>query len=125
MKGHARKWIQKKAMKGISGYPLATIAFYGPTDKIATKIVIGIHKSEADDQCELQKIFSEQDIRTDDDVMEEVYDFIKDNNVKSVGMLDRIMGCPHEEGIDYTEGSWCPICEFWHGRDRFTGTLEN
>src|SRR5262249_43340053 len=31
---------------------------------------------------------------------------------------------PHQEEIDY-EGQWCPFCEFWHGRDRFTGQLVN
>ena len=31
-------------------------------------------------------------------------------------MTDRIIGCPHEEGIDY-EGSVCPRCEFWANRD--------
>ena len=40
--------------------------------------------------------------------------------VLSVAMTDRIIGCPHQEGIDY-QGQWCPLCEFWKGRDRFTG----
>jgi hypothetical protein len=35
-------------------------------------------------------------------------------------MTDRIIGCPHEEGIDY-EGAACPACPFWAGRDRWTG----
>jgi hypothetical protein len=39
-------------------------------------------------------------------------------------MTDGIIGCPHQEGIDY-EGEWCPFCEFWHGRDRFTGQPVN
>jgi hypothetical protein len=38
--------------------------------------------------------------------------------VLSVAMTDGIIGCPHQEGIDY-EGEWCPLCEFWPGRDRF------
>jgi ParB-like chromosome segregation protein Spo0J len=32
------------------------------------------------------------------------------------------IGCPHQEGIDY-EAEWCPVCEFWYSRDRFTGQL--
>jgi hypothetical protein len=32
----------------------------------------------------------------------------------------RSIGCPHQEGTDY-DGEWCPVCEFWHRRDRFTG----
>jgi hypothetical protein len=38
----------------------------------------------------------------------------------SVVMADRIIGCPHEEGIGY-EGATCPACPFWAGRDRWTG----
>ena len=33
---------------------------------------------------------------------------------------DRIIGCPHEEGIDYPMGRTCPRCPFWAGIDRFT-----
>jgi hypothetical protein len=36
-------------------------------------------------------------------------------------MTDQIIGCPHEEGIDY-EGATCPACPFWAGRDRWTRT---
>ena len=35
---------------------------------------------------------------------------------------DRIIGCPHEEGIDY-EGPTCPMCPHWAGRDRWTGEV--
>ena len=33
---------------------------------------------------------------------------------------DGLIGCPHEEGIDYPEGKSCPQCPYWAGRDRFT-----
>jgi hypothetical protein len=35
-------------------------------------------------------------------------------------MTDRIIGCPHEEGIDYPDGQKCPQCPYWASRDRFT-----
>jgi len=35
-------------------------------------------------------------------------------------MTDRIIGCPHEEGIDYPEGQKCAQCPLWASRDRFT-----
>ena len=60
------------------------------------------------------------DIRDDIRVAEEVLAFITEAGVKSVVMTDRIIGCPHEEGIDY-EGATCPACPFWAGRDRWTG----
>ncbi|MGH9387747.1 MAG: DUF1186 domain-containing protein [Vicinamibacterales bacterium] len=33
---------------------------------------------------------------------------------------ERIIGCPHEEGIDYPMGRSCPRCPFWADIDRFT-----
>src|ERR1700730_10033457 len=42
--------------------------------------------------------------------------------VRSVVMTNGIIGCPHQEGIDY-HGEWCPVCEFWRERDRFTGQM--
>ena len=36
---------------------------------------------------------------------------------------DRIIGCPHEEGIDYPEGQACPQCPFWAHRDRWSGDM--
>jgi hypothetical protein len=47
----------------------------------------------------------------------------KENEAKSVVMADRIIGCPHEEGVDYPDGSKCPQCPFWAIRDRFTGDI--
>ena len=43
-----------------------------------------------------------------------------ENKVKSVAMIEDIIGCPHEKGIDYPNGESCPKCSFWKGRDRFT-----
>jgi hypothetical protein len=44
---------------------------------------------------------------------------------KSVAIADRIIGYPHEEGLDYPEGEWCPQCPFWKGRDRWSGEREH
>ena len=60
------------------------------------------------------------DIRADPAVARAILEFIERHGVLSVAMIDGIIGCPHQEGIDY-EGEWCPVCAFWHGRDRFTG----
>jgi hypothetical protein len=38
----ARKTLSKKVKKGFCGYPVATVAFYGPNDTIATKLTVGI-----------------------------------------------------------------------------------
>ena len=116
----ARKRLDKRGKKGFRGYPVATVALYGPDDTMATKLAVGIVPAENAEVTDLQRWFSEgSDIRNDVDVAEEVLAFIADTGAKSVVMTDRIIGCPHEEGIDY-EGSTCPDCPFWAGRDRWT-----
>jgi hypothetical protein len=112
--------LGKRAKRGFRGYPAATVAFYGPTATLATKIVVGIARDKDSEIDPLRKWFSESDIRQNEDVGLEVMAFLKEQGVKSVVMTDRIIGCPHEEGIDYPDGKSCPQCPFWAGRDRFT-----
>jgi hypothetical protein len=117
----ARKRLRKKARRGLRGYPVATVALYGPDDTRAAKLTVGIVPAEDAEATDLRRWFSERgDIRDDAGVAEEVLAFIDAAGAKSIVMTDRIIGCPHEEGIDY-EGPFCPACLFWAGRDRWTG----
>jgi len=112
--------LRKRAKRGFRGYPVATVALYGPTNEIATKAVVGIARAEGQEP-ELRKWFSSgADIRSDPEIEIEVVAFITAQKVKSVIMTDGIIGCPHEEVIDYPEGTSCPECPYWAGRDRFT-----
>ena len=113
--------LRKKARRGLRGWPLAMIAFYGPNLSRATKVTVGIVPTENAEVGELRdwKVDS-GDIRTDPGISREILEFIEQRQVLSVAMTDGIIGCPHQKGIDY-EGEWCPVCVFWHGRDRFTG----
>ena len=117
------KLINKKTRKGHKGYPVATIAFYGPTNNVASKLVCSIIKHDGAEPEPMKKWFSDKDIRKSEKTLEEVLMFIQENNTKTVGMVDSIIGCPHEEGIDYPEGESCPECKYWKGRDRFTNEL--
>ncbi len=118
--GKYKKLITKKVRKGNKGHPIATVAFYGPTNSVATKLVCGIIKSENADAEPMKKWFSENDLRKSEKILGEVLEFIEENEVKSVGMVEEIIGCPHEDGIDYPVGESCPKCSYWKGRDRFT-----
>jgi hypothetical protein len=121
MLDRATRRLGKKAKRGFRGWPVATVAFYGPDDTVATKLAVGIVPSKDADVSELKTWISEQgDVRNDADVGGEVLAFIEAAGAKTVVMTDGIIGCPHEEGIDY-EGSTCPVCPFWAGRDRWTG----
>ena len=116
------KNLNKILNKGFRGYPVATIVYYGPDDKNATKVAVGIVPCEHAEPSILKRWLNEDiDIRKDRITNEEIIEFINENEAKSVVMADRIMCCPHEEGVDYPEGSNCPQCPYWAIRDRFTG----
>ena len=117
-----REWLRKRSQQGMRGYPIGTIAFYGPTDKLATKLAVGVIP-QADGEAEhLERWFSDgPDIREDVEVLDYAVAYLRKHEVRSVVLGERIMGCPHEEGIDYPAGEECPECPFWIGRDRFTG----
>ena len=115
------KRLKKKARKGMRGWPIATIAFYGPNLSQATKVAVGIVPSENADVKEMRDWKVEGgDVRTDPAIAQSILEFIENHHALTVVMTDGVIACPHQEGIDY-EGEWCPVCEFWHGRDRFTG----
>ena len=114
--------LWKKARRGFSGYPVATVAFYGPDDKVATKVSVGIVLSDGEEPVALERWFSEKvDVRNEHVILEQVLAFIREHRAKSIAMMDRVIGCPHEEGVDYPEGERCPRCPFWAHRDRWTG----
>ena len=124
LKDRFTKALRKKADRGFSGYPVATLAFYGPDDKVATKVAVGIVLAKNEEPVFLDRWFSEgHDVRKDHDVNEQILKFIRTHEVKSVGMADRIIGCPHEEGVDYPEGATCPQCPFWANRDHWSGEV--
>jgi hypothetical protein len=117
------KRLRKKAKKGHRGWPLATMAFYGPDLSRASKVAVTIipHQDAEPDEPRRWRLET-GDVRTDPAVAEQILEFLEQSGAVSVVTASGIMGCPHEEGIDY-EGEWCtdPKCAFWSGRDRFAG----
>jgi hypothetical protein len=117
--------LLKRAKRGFRGYPAATVVFYGPTAEEATKVAVGIVRREGAEPELLERWFSETtDVRSDARIGEEILTFIQTHEVKTVLMTDGLLGCPHEEGIDYPEGEPCPQCPYWAERDRFTGKIK-
>lgn len=124
LKSRTQSPLKKKARRGFRGYPVATVAFYGPDDTHATKVAVGIVAAEGAQAEALERWFAEErDVRSDPAIGRAILDFIQRHGVKSVVMTDRIIGCPHEEGVDYPEGQACPRCPFWAHRDRWTGEV--
>ena len=78
-------------------------------------------RDQGQEPIPLERWFSDEiDVRNDPAIGEKVLAFIKENDVKSVVATGGLIGCPHEEGIDYPEGKSCPRCPYWACRDRFT-----
>jgi len=120
-----RYTLVKKARRQMAEYPVATIAYHGPDHLFASKVVVGIILTEKDEvAAEFKEWFSSGvDVRQDVSISQEILKFIQEKGAKRVTMVDRIIGCPHEEGIDYPEGEACPQCPYWENRDRWTGEL--
>jgi hypothetical protein len=116
-----KKLIAQKSKPKARSYPVATIALYGPNSTFATKVAVAIFLKESSEPDVLERWFSkEEDVRLIPEVGEEVARLLAKHNIKTVGAPDRIIGCPHEEGVDYPENGTCPKCPFWAHRDRFT-----
>ena len=68
--------LRKKAKKGMRGWPVATIAFYGPNLSQATKVAVGIVPSETAEPREVRDWKVENgDVRADQAIAQEILDF--------------------------------------------------
>ena len=117
------KRLHKKAKKGRRGWPMATVAYYGPDASRANKVNVSILPAwDAPATTMHAWTVADGDIRVDGAVAEAMLGFIAEHNALSVGIAPKILGCPHQQGIDY-DGDWCPdaACAYWHGRDRWSG----
>jgi hypothetical protein len=116
--------VTKKANRGFRGYPVATVAFYGPDDRRASKVAVGILPSERAEVAAIERWLSvDDDVRDDATINAAILKFLDDQGAKTVVMAERIIGCPHEEGIDYPDGQKCPDCPFWATHDRWSGNV--
>jgi hypothetical protein len=103
----ARKWIAKKAKLGVRSFPVGTIAFYGPDNRHEGGG--GYHPAPQSETTALRRWFVETgDVRKSDTIFAEITTFLREHGVHSVAMADGILGCPHEEGIDYPKAALAP-----------------
>lgn len=88
----------------------------------ATKLVVGVVRRAGQDEPNPIRTWSSDavDVRQDPAIAAELADWLGSQRVKDTVSYDRIIGCPHEEGIDYPIGRTCPQCPFWADIDRFT-----
>jgi hypothetical protein len=78
-------WLTKKARRGFQGYPFGTVAFYGPTADLATKIAVAIIPDESNQPDLLERWFSDgTDIRRDSVIGEKVSSFLRQHKTRSL-----------------------------------------
>jgi hypothetical protein len=101
---------------------VGTVAAYGPDASLATKLVASVIPQDSDADPVAMKTWTstDSDLRNDRGVIAETMAFFAMHGATTIVRPDRIIGCPHEEGIDYPMGRVCPRCPFWAGIDRFT-----
>jgi len=122
---HKVLWpLTKRSNRGFRGYPMATVAFYGPDDRRASKVAVAIVARKGAEPAPIERwVSDESDVRDDDEINKAIVEFLEIEGVKTVVMANRIIGCPHEEGVDYPPGGTCPRCPFWATRDRWSGDV--
>ncbi len=92
-------------------FPVGTLVYYGPDDKVTTKIVASVFLSEV--APPLVKIWSGDGVLANPQMIAEMGRFFKENGVQRVVMTGSNAGCPHVEGVDYPAGESCPKCPYW------------
>jgi len=95
-------------------FPNAMVVPYGPDDHTVTKIVVTIFNS-ADDEGVLRR-WVKHDIVNDPNITREINEFLKAYGARTVVTVNKVFGCPHEEGKDFPRGDDCPFCPFWKGK---------
>ncbi len=114
--------LKDLARRGLRGYPMATVAYYGPDASRASKVAVSIILDEDEEPEVLERWFSDEaDVRFDPAICDAVLGFIEAYGAKSVVMSRGLLGCPHEETIDYPPGEKCPKCPYWADEDRWAG----
>jgi hypothetical protein len=64
MRSHFPKRLQKKAKRGFKGYPIGTVAFYGPDNRFASKIAAAVIPGEDEEAAALERWQSDtEDVR--------------------------------------------------------------
>jgi hypothetical protein len=110
------KWLEKKRKRVSAGFNSALLPFMAPTTGVPARRLSAFSWRLIQSQLSYAGGFQRTAMAA------EIAECLRSHQVRSVGMSKRILGCPHEEGIDYPEGQACPQCPFWSTRDRWAGT---
>ncbi len=86
------KRLQKKAKRGLRGWPVATIAFYGADLRRASKVAVGVI-AYAERRPEMRSWLLEAgDVRRDPAIAAAILGFIEEHGALSVVMARKAQG---------------------------------
>src|SRR5262249_55548020 len=94
--------------------PTGPVALTAPDNKPPTKTPAGVITPPPAEPIIRRWVAT--DVTTNPKVQQEMKDFFAGHGVRSVAVSEGNMGCPHEEGEDFLEGTDCPFCPFWEGK---------
>jgi len=96
--------LRDKARRGFRGYPVATVAYYGPDASRATKVAVGIILKEGDEPDALERWHSsESDVRFDQEICGAALEF-RYHRMPSRGRR-RLSGGAEVRGVPILGGS--------------------
>lgn len=106
----------RKVLNEKSSYPLGTLMYFGPDNVTITKIVAVV--ISAKNASPIAKSWSSSKVSSDPKVAAEIGQFYLKNKVADVIMTDGVLGCPHDEGVDFPIGGQCPQCKYWETKPK-------
>jgi hypothetical protein len=104
----------RKVINEKSSYPLGILVYFGPDNATITKIVAVVILSKG--SSPISKNWSSSWVTSDPKVAAEIGQFFVDNKVSDVVMTDGVLGCPHDEGVDFPVGGQCSQCKYWENQ---------
>jgi hypothetical protein len=107
------KYLQqfRKVLKQKTNFPIGMLVYFGPDKVTISKIIAAV--IIAKDSEPILQSWEGTGISIDPNTSVDIGRFFKENQVVEVIMPDGVVGCPHEEGVDYPIGGQCPHCPFW------------
>jgi hypothetical protein len=90
--------------------PVGVLAFYGPSPEKCTKAVATVVDLK---KALIVAVFDGPDVQRNQALLNKVFAFFKEHDVAQAVVFEELLGCEHEEGVDFEEGETCPLCPDW------------
>ena len=101
----------KEVLKQKSKFPVGIVANFGPDNQTITKIVAMIVPGY--DLKPRHKTWIKPETSSDSEIANQIGQFFLDFNTTDIVIAEGVIGCPHDEGVDFPVGEDCPYCPYW------------